>query len=205
MFASFDPVALDTACGDAVNRQRVMQNSLLAEREHTHGDHFTDLTPATNWRVCVEHAQAIGLGSMEYELVEVKIVSLGGGSFTGRRIFMYILEDILDTLSARMQDAPAPLITAVDGRCAAGKTTLAARLGEALGAPVFHMDDFYLPFARRTPQRLALPGGHMDSERLEAEILRPAAEGKEIIYRPYDAHADSRGAGNGLSLRKKSI
>ena len=72
MFASFDPVALDTACGDAVNRQRVMQDSLLAEREHTHGDHFTDLTPATNWRVCVEHAQAIGLGSMEYELVEVK-------------------------------------------------------------------------------------------------------------------------------------
>lgn len=115
---------------------------------------------------------------------------------------MYILEDILDTLSARMQDAPAPLITAVDGRCAAGKTTLAARLSEALGAPVFHMDDFYLPFARRTPQRLALPGGHMDSERLEAEILRPAAEGKEIIYRPYDAHADRRGAETVIAPQK---
>lgn len=104
---------------------------------------------------------------------------------------MYILEDILDTLSARMQDAPVPLITAVDGRCAAGKTTLAARLGQALGAPVFHMDDFYLPFAHRTPQRLAQPGGHMDGERLEAEVLRPAAEGKEVIYRPYDAHTDN--------------
>ena len=39
---------------------------------------------------------------------------------------MYILEDILDTLSARMQDAPAPLITAVDGRCAAGKRRFAS-------------------------------------------------------------------------------
>ena len=72
MFASFDPVALDTACGDAANRQLVMPDSLLAERKHCHGDHFTDLTPVTNWRVCVEYAQEMGLGSTEYELVEIK-------------------------------------------------------------------------------------------------------------------------------------
>lgn len=72
MFASFDPVALDTACGEAANRQPVMPDSLLAERKHCHGDHFTDLTPVTNWRVCVEYAQEMGLGSTEYELVEIK-------------------------------------------------------------------------------------------------------------------------------------
>ncbi len=72
MFASVDPVALDTACGDAVNRQPVIKDSLLGEREHKHGDHFTDLTPATNWRVCVEYAQEMGLGSTDYELIEIK-------------------------------------------------------------------------------------------------------------------------------------
>ena len=34
MFASFDPVALDVACADAVNRQPVNPGSILAEREH---------------------------------------------------------------------------------------------------------------------------------------------------------------------------
>ena len=72
MFASFDPVALDTACGYAATRKTVMPDSLLAERKHCHGDHFTDLTPVTNWRVCVEYAQEMGLGSTEYELVEIK-------------------------------------------------------------------------------------------------------------------------------------
>ena len=72
MFASFDPVALDGACADAVNRQPVNPGSILAEREHCHHDHFTDVTPETNWRSCVEHAQKLGVGSCSYELIEVK-------------------------------------------------------------------------------------------------------------------------------------
>lgn len=72
MFASFDPVALDVACADAVNRQPVNPGSILAEREHCHHDHFTDVTPETNWRSCVEHAEKLGIGSCDYELIEVK-------------------------------------------------------------------------------------------------------------------------------------
>lgn len=106
---------------------------------------------------------------------------------------MPILQEILDNLSARLRYISVPLLVALDGRCAAGKTTLAARLGRAAGAPVFHTDDFYLPFARRTQERLAQPGGHIDYERLETEVLRPASAGKEFLYRPYDAHADSWG------------
>ena len=49
MFASFDPVALDMACVDAVNKQPVMAGSFLAEQEHCHHDHFTDTHPETNW------------------------------------------------------------------------------------------------------------------------------------------------------------
>ena len=40
MFASFDPVALDMACVDAVNRQPVMAGSFLAEQEQAHHDPF---------------------------------------------------------------------------------------------------------------------------------------------------------------------
>lgn len=71
MFASFDPVALDVACADAVNRQPVMEGSRLAEQPHIHHDHFTDNMPVTNWRSCIEHAEKIGLGSSQYELVEI--------------------------------------------------------------------------------------------------------------------------------------
>ena len=52
-----------------------------------------------------------------------------------------------------------PFLVAIDGRCAAGKTTLAGELQAALGCNVVHMDDFYLPFSRRTAERMARPGG----------------------------------------------
>lgn len=75
MFASFDPVALDVACADACNRQPVIAGSLLHDnkqqgQEEGH-DHFHMTHPDTNWRSCVEHAEKIGLGSQEYELVEI--------------------------------------------------------------------------------------------------------------------------------------
>lgn len=75
MFASFDPVALDMACADACNRQPVINGSVLSDnKEHDHDenhDHFHVTHPDTNWRSCVEHAQKIGIGTMEYELVEI--------------------------------------------------------------------------------------------------------------------------------------
>lgn len=72
MFASFDPVALDVACADAVNRQPVISNTVLAEHDHTGHDHFQTISPDTNWKTAIEHGVKIGLGSPEYELIEVK-------------------------------------------------------------------------------------------------------------------------------------
>ncbi len=72
MFASFDPVALDTACADAVLKAPVMAGSILDEVEHIHGDHFTDVAPSTAWKTQLTHAEKIGIGSMQYELIEVK-------------------------------------------------------------------------------------------------------------------------------------
>ena len=75
MFASFDPVALDVACADAVNRQPVLPGSELADQRshgHTQGDHFHITHPETNWRSCVEHGEKLGLGSQEYQLIPVQ-------------------------------------------------------------------------------------------------------------------------------------
>ncbi|RGY99484.1 DUF362 domain-containing protein [Clostridium sp. AM58-1XD] len=71
MFASFDPVALDMACADAVNRQSAISGSIMDEREHVHHDHFTDVHPETNWEVCIDHSEKLGLGSREYELITI--------------------------------------------------------------------------------------------------------------------------------------
>ena len=71
-FASFDPVALDVACADAVNAQPVIANTVLAESDHEEHDHFGAVSPDTNWHSCIEHAKKIGLGTDEYELIEVR-------------------------------------------------------------------------------------------------------------------------------------
>ena len=74
MFASFDPVAIDVACADAVNAQQPAKGSLLDEccREHDHHDHFTTIGPNTNWKTAIEHGVKIGLGNDQYELIEVR-------------------------------------------------------------------------------------------------------------------------------------
>lgn len=71
-FASFDPVALDKACADAVNAQPRIANTALSEADPHDHDHFHAIFPTTNWKSCIEHAEKIGLGTAEYELIEVK-------------------------------------------------------------------------------------------------------------------------------------
>jgi uncharacterized Fe-S center protein len=108
MFASFDPVALDKACADAVNAQDATMDSRLGEalckmhkesdctsgdktdgtgghssdrhdggqHEHAHHgkldvDYFTAVGPSTDWHPQVDHAEKLGLGSSNYELIEI--------------------------------------------------------------------------------------------------------------------------------------
>lgn len=77
---------------------------------------------------------------------------------------------------------------AIDGPCAFGKTVFAASLHERFGGNVLHMDDFFLRPEQRTPERFAEPGGNVDRERFEAEVLKPLAAGKAVRYRPWDCH-----------------
>ncbi len=73
MFASADPVALDQACAEAVNRQPIQLGSVLAGEECQGRadvlDYFSRIHPVTNWHECLDHAEKIGLGSTKYDLV----------------------------------------------------------------------------------------------------------------------------------------
>lgn len=85
------------------------------------------------------------------------------------------------------------VVVAIDGRCASGKSTLAAELAQTLGCTLIRMDDFFLRPEQRTPERLAKPGENVDHERFLAEVLALLAEGKGFSYRPWDCHAQAFG------------
>ena len=71
MFASFDPVALDLACAEAVLKQPVNPGSKLAEANREGLDYFTADFPVSNWRLQIDHGKAIGLGEDSYELITI--------------------------------------------------------------------------------------------------------------------------------------
>lgn len=83
-------------------------------------------------------------------------------------------------------DRQSRVIVAIDGNCAAGKTTLAAALARHYSCTVLHMDDFFLRPEQRTAQRLAQPGGNVDYERFQEEILEPLRKDIPFCYRAYD-------------------
>lgn len=98
---------------------------------------------------------------------------------------------VLPVLSAlqRQWDRPR-LLVCIDGPCGSGKTTLSRLLAPVIGAGVVSMDDFFLPHGRKTPQRLAQPGGNADWERVLEEFVLPWQAAGHAAYRPYDCHRD---------------
>ncbi|MDR0733093.1 MAG: DUF362 domain-containing protein [Dysgonamonadaceae bacterium] len=74
MAASFDPVALDKACVDLVTEAGANTGTVLNVERHgelQHADKFAIIHPNTNWKAGLQHAEEIGLGTMEYELITV--------------------------------------------------------------------------------------------------------------------------------------
>lgn len=101
------------------------------------------------------------------------------------------VRQIGDIITARLAENRR-LIVAIDGRCAAGKTTLAERLRQELDCTVYHMDDYFLRPWQRTTNRLAAPGGNVDYERFDAEVLRPLRNNAgRIAYQRYDCRTQT--------------
>lgn len=102
------------------------------------------------------------------------------------------LAELVQRLQVLSRDQK-PVLAALDGRCASGKTTLAGALGERYGWQVIHMDHFFLRPEQRTPERLSTPGENVDHERFLEEVLRPLSEGRSACYRRFDCRTMTLG------------
>lgn len=76
MYASFDPVALDQACVDACLKADPMPNSQLSDNIKKidwkrQNDNFMDSNPNVRYKETLEHAEKIGIGTREYELIKL--------------------------------------------------------------------------------------------------------------------------------------
>lgn len=90
-----------------------------------------------------------------------------------------------------------PILVAVDGHSAAGKSTVATALAAEVGAVVVPGDDFYrvMDDADRAALTPALGADrYYDWQRLDAEVLAPLAAGRRARYRPYDWSTGELGA-----------
>lgn len=85
----------------------------------------------------------------------------------------------------------APVIFAIDGGSASGKSTLSKMLSEIYDCNVFHIDDFFLRPEQRTKERLSEIGGNFDRERFLSEVLIPTKEGREVFYSRFDCSTQS--------------
>lgn len=75
ILASTDPVAIDKASLDLVNRQAALERSMLHDRlceeDCSCEDHFKTLRTGTFGEIQITYGEAIGLGTADYDLVEL--------------------------------------------------------------------------------------------------------------------------------------
>ncbi len=79
-----------------------------------------------------------------------------------------------------------PTVIAIDGRCGAGKTTFARLMSELINCTAIHMDDFFLPPALRTKERLLEAGGNIHYERFYDEVVSEIKSGAPFSYGVFD-------------------
>lgn len=97
----------------------------------------------------------------------------------------YSYEDIKKII-ARSLSERGSLVVSIDGCCASGKSTLAQRLCADLDGDLIHADDFFLPPALRTRERLDEPGGNIHYERFYDQIIAPLLAAKLSVNHAAD-------------------
>jgi uncharacterized Fe-S center protein len=71
MLSSEDPVAIDQASVDLVNREKGNRASKLTKHWEPDEDKFRALYPEVDWNVQLSYAEEIGLGARSYELITI--------------------------------------------------------------------------------------------------------------------------------------
>jgi len=69
--ASTDPVAIDQASVDLVNRQLPAEGSCISGSVKPDDDKFRALYPKIDWAIQLQHAEEIGLGTRQHEVIAV--------------------------------------------------------------------------------------------------------------------------------------
>ena len=69
--ASTDPVAIDQASVDLVNREAAVANSCLKKNIGPGEDKFGGVYPKVDWTIQLKYAEKLGLGSRDYELQKI--------------------------------------------------------------------------------------------------------------------------------------
>lgn len=122
-----------------------------------------------------------------------------------------ILEDppcyapALAAIETALRENAGPVLVAIDGRCASGKTIFAQQCAKRFPCSVFHMDDFFLPPDLRTPERLAEPGGNVHYERAEAELFSPLSRGETVAYERFNCRTGGMEARDAQAFQRLSI
>jgi uridine kinase len=99
-------------------------------------------------------------------------------AFTGLKNIMAFIDRSLDEADQ--------IILAIDGNSGAGKSYLASLLAGHYDCNLFHMDDFFLQSHQRTPDRLQEPGGNIDYERFQNEVIENLKRRATFRYQQYD-------------------
>ena len=71
ILASRDPVAIDACAVDLINKAPAVPGSVVKEATAPGEDKFKDICPDVDWSVQLRYAEELGLGTREYDLVEV--------------------------------------------------------------------------------------------------------------------------------------
>ena len=99
------------------------------------------------------------------------------------------IEEAKQSILRKMHDLQKThqrLLIAIDGRCGAGKTTLAESLRDSFDCNIIHMDHFFLRPEQRTAERMSEPGGNVDYERFLSDVLMPIKQNLAFSYSSYD-------------------
>ncbi len=69
--AATDPVAIDQASVDLVNREQALPDSCLKTNTEHGEDKFRGVYPEIDWEIQLDYAEQIGLGTRRYELIKI--------------------------------------------------------------------------------------------------------------------------------------
>ena len=93
---------------------------------------------------------------------------------------------IVDAISGWRPQKTGPLVVAIDGHGAAGKSVLAEAVSRQLAAAVVHLDDCFREAGSAAGDGESPMAAYYDWQRLRREVLEPLHRGERASFRAFD-------------------